>query len=468
MAIDLSMLAPLTQQLMQMQPPASQPAMQMQTQPTQPVQGQGILSSDSTKKREIAAQGLLDVPKAERPGLLEAFSNPTDVSNRGLMNLGLGLMSGKGIFDSLSRGIAGYQQGVDQGNQINAEQFARENALRQQRIENANAAQRLQLDTNADARATELQPLKVAAEKAGLIEQTPDGGFVNKLTGEYTPPDPRIQAAILKQLEAEGRIKVQIAGASAAAAAANNPTNFQSSNIQLDDGSIVGGRFNPDRGQLEIRDKDGRWVQAPLGAREVTPGAGGSVTANQFNKLQSDVTGQELGLQQLVNYANTAGSLEQGVDRWVNTITANAKTLLGDPLTAQEFNQQLASGQLQGLMGALRLEVVGPGVLTEQDAGRIVSYLGGDPASALQNPEVVKFAINRVVQDKMANYRDAVKSYNRSAPTFGEPMHNVIDFQSRLPKAHVPEGTVIPQSIDGTSGGVGWKIIPPGASAPRG
>jgi hypothetical protein len=454
MDFNLAALAPLTRQLMAMKP-------------RQPAQGQGILSNPNApqqmtaNRRDVAAEGLLEMPSTKRPSLIDAFRNPNDVSNRGLVNLGLGLMTGQGWQDSLARGIAGYQEGVDQGQQIELEQWAKENQLRQQRIENANASTRLGLDQNADARAAELQPYKIAAEKAGIIEQTPDGGFVNKLDGTYYPPDPRIQAAVLQQLEAEGAIKVRIAGASAAAAAANNPTNYQSANVQLEDGSIVGGRFNPDRGQLEVRDANGSWVSAPVGSREVTPGAGGTVTANQFNKLESEVVSQEIGLNQLVNYAKTSGSLDQGIDRWVNTITANAKTLLGDPLTAQEFNQQLASGQLQGLMGALRLEVVGPGVLTEQDAQRIISYLGGDPASALQNPEVVKAAISRVVQDKMVSYGNVVGQYNRAAPSFGAVERKVIDFQSRLPKATVPEGTVVPGTVDGsTTGGVKWKFVP--------
>jgi hypothetical protein len=231
-------LAPLTQQLMQMQP-------------RQPAQGQGILASNSPNKRDVAAEGLLDMPTNQRPGLIDAFRNPNDVSNRGLVNLGLGLATGKGWQDSLARGIAGYQEGVDQGNQLAAEDIVKQNALRQQRIENASNAQQLQLRTNADQRDAELQPYKIAAEQAGVIDQTPDGGMVNKLTGEYIPPDPRIQAAYLKQLEAEGKIKVQVAAAQAHASNIVNPDYRPGYTYQQGDGTIWETTFNGNNGQRE-------------------------------------------------------------------------------------------------------------------------------------------------------------------------------------------------------------------------
>ncbi len=443
-------LAPLTVALMNMKPS-----------PT--ARGQGILSGDSiTKNRRDSALSdmIAEFPTSKAPGILDAFSNPNDITNRGLVGMGVGLMSGKGIWDSLAQGISGWQQGVDQGQQNAIQNWQLENQARQQRLENARADKRLSIDEAANARSEKLLPLEMAAKEAGLLEQTPDGGYFNKQTREYIPPDPRIQEAYLKQLEAEGRIKVQIAGASAAASAANTPTHYQSTNLALPDGSIVSGRFNPLSGTYEVQGQDGKYGTAPVGTRAVTDGAGGVVTANQFNELESNVTAQELGLNQIVNYANTVGGLDQGIERWVNEITGNAKTLLGDPLNAQEFNQQLASGQVQGLLGALRLEVVGPGVLTEQDAQRILSYLGGDPASALQNPEVVKAAISRVVQDKMANYATSVRQYNRAAPSYSAPLHQEVDFMSRLPKPTVPLGVNPPQAIDGSTNGVGWRFVP--------
>jgi hypothetical protein len=281
-SFDIGSLSPLTQQLMEMnkmrgRTSSVSPALQLVTQPQQqPPQQLGALSVQQSpatspgaryapkNNRTIAAQGLLDMPDAQRPSLIDAFRDPNDVSNRGLVNLGLGLATGKGLGDSLARGIAGYQEGVDQGNQIAAEQIAQQNALRQQRIENANASQRLTLDQNQDSRAAELQPYKIAAEKAGIMDQTPDGGMVNKLTGEYIPPDPRIQAAVLKQLEAEGKIRVDIAAASAHASNIVNPDYRPGYTYQQGDGTIWETTFNGNNGQREYTNTRSGEVKSTL------------------------------------------------------------------------------------------------------------------------------------------------------------------------------------------------------------
>jgi hypothetical protein len=97
--------------------------------------------------------------------------------------------------------------------------------------------------------------------------------------------------------------------------------------------------------------------------------------------------------------------------------TTSMKTLMGDPLAADEIKLQIAKGNLQGLVGRLRTTVAGPGATTEGDVQRIVSYLGGN-VNALQNPEVVKNAIADIFGERMIRYRDNINTYNYAVDSF--------------------------------------------------
>jgi hypothetical protein len=67
---------------------------------------------------------------------------------------------------------------------------------------------------------------------------------------------------------------------------------------------------------------------------------------------------------------------------------------------------------LQSLLGAMRKEVVGGGVMTEQDAKRVIQALGGN-INAMTNPTLVAAALRRLYTEKYNSYSKAVDDYNR-------------------------------------------------------
>jgi len=77
-----------------------------------------------------------------------------------------------------------------------------------------------------------------------------------------------------------------------------------------------------------------------------------------------------------------------------------------------QLAQRINEGTFQSLIGANRLEVVGGGVMTEQDALRIISALGGDPANLTANPEVITALISKIFADKYRTYNDNLEAYN--------------------------------------------------------
>ena len=88
-------------------------------------------------------------------------------------------------------------------------------------------------------------------------------------------------------------------------------------------------------------------------------------------------------------------------------------------LTPAQFAAAYQNGQLQGLLGAQRLSVVGGGVMTEQDALRVISALGGD-ITALQNPEIVEAQIQRIYNERYQLYKSDIGILNRQRSIYGQ------------------------------------------------
>lgn len=142
---------------------------------------------------------------------------------------------------------------------------------------------------------------------------------------------------------------------------------------------------------------------------------------DKFMKLRGEVTDDEISLNRMTTYLKNVKDLPTGISRVANEIAARFKNLMGDKITKEQITQQVAKGELQGLIGATRLSTVGGGVMTEQDVMRVIQRLGGD-VDAFQNPEVVKRAIADVYAERYRRYQDNVNFYNMAVDTYyGRP-----------------------------------------------
>lgn len=132
-----------------------------------------------------------------------------------------------------------------------------------------------------------------------------------------------------------------------------------------------------------------------------------------MKKDRTLLTGEARGIKLMQNLYDALETQPKGFDKFVKDFTIKAKTLVGEGLTNQEIMQRLASGMQQGLLGQIRVDVVGPGVMTEQDAQRLIDYLGGDLNNISTDPAVVQAAIARTMQDKVNDYNSLIGGFNR-------------------------------------------------------
>jgi len=173
------------------------------------------------------------------------------------------------------------------------------------------------------------------------------------------------------------------------------------------DGRPVYTTYNPNDGNYYYRGDDGMWRVAS-GQRAVAP-----MTEQQFYKLKLERQDEINGLKALQKYFKTVKDVPTGIQRWSIDISAKFKTFLGqEGLSTDEFNLLDSKAKVQALLGMFRTTIVGPGVMTEYDAVRVLQALGGDPASALQNPEVMREILNDLYTRKRDRAMEIQKTYD--------------------------------------------------------
>lgn len=187
--------------------------------------------------------------------------------------------------------------------------------------------------------------------------------------------------------------------------------------VALSDGRVVQAVFDPSSGQYVYNTPQGR-QPVPADARPATASMGGPLGANQFNTLETNLFREDQGLKALDRYYTTNEFRNQGFGLLADQLSANFKTLFNGGLSPQELAAQLAQGQLQGLVGLTKDTVVGGGVMTEQDAQRVIQYLGGD-VNALTNKQRVEEALKYVFEEKKRTADFMRQQLQRSAPFYG-------------------------------------------------
>ena len=145
-----------------------------------------------------------------------------------------------------------------------------------------------------------------------------------------------------------------------------------------------------------------------------------NISGNAFIKIKSDLETTENQLQKIARYMENVDTAPQGMEKLATQFNTYIKTILADnDLNPQELKQAIISGEFQGLIGANRVEVVGGGVMTEQDAARIMLALGGDPANIATNPDVVIGLMSNIFAEKYNTYKDALETYNINVTSGG-------------------------------------------------
>ena len=144
------------------------------------------------------------------------------------------------------------------------------------------------------------------------------------------------------------------------------------------------------------------------------------ITPNKMLALSQDITNKENQLVNLSRYMENVDNSYVGMEKLAVQFKTMMKTILNDyDLTPQELNQKILDGQFAGLIGQNRLEIVGGGVMTEPDALKIITALGGDPNRIDTNPTVVIELMSNIFEQKYRTYANELELYNINASAGG-------------------------------------------------
>jgi hypothetical protein len=212
---------------------------------------------------------------------------------------------------------------------------------------------------------------------------------------------------------------------------------FKDLGVYVLKGKVIGeGVFDRRKGGRFIRNiVNGEIVDTPI-PKGAEPRTEGSLSlhipgGNAFRKLRGELVADENELRSYARYLKEVGGKSIGLQSLVDDLSFAYKTFVAQNvkkyglkpnevfeawsqqigLTKEEVAQRVARGQLQGLVGKARISTVGGGVMTEKDAWRVITNLGGN-VGALQNPEVVRIQISRLYNDKSRDYRNRLEDYN--------------------------------------------------------
>jgi len=250
----------------------------------------------------------------------------------------------------------------------------------------------------------------------------------------------RNEAAALKDGKAGGR-KLQQAG------------------VFLDgNGKYLGNGFvdlNTGETLLSKRDDEGNHylAQAPKDAVSVNKSAiiSDKMTPKQFSDLTQTIQQDISSINTLNNYTDMFKDMDSGLRLVVGKFLAEVKTAVGkDKLTEKELTTLQSSGVLQGLLGKFREDVVGGGVMTEQDALRVLSALGGD-ISATRNPEVAVRLLKSRIESRKKSLEWNIRHYNNQIrPIYG---------REGYPELKMPGQKTSPGESQGSSGVTDWNSM---------
>jgi len=179
-------------------------------------------------------------------------------------------------------------------------------------------------------------------------------------------------------------------------------------------GGAVKAVRNGNTGQIGLVGLDGKFtpIDSSVYMPMTTSDANNSLDGNAFKKLGDDLVAQENSVKLINRFVEGVGSLPKGIEKAIGNASAKIKTILDIPLTEPERAIGFSKARKNSLIGAFRETIVGPGVVTEFDAERIIDALGGDIESVTTNPALLRDIVADILEGKMNQYEQNLAIYN--------------------------------------------------------
>lgn len=109
-----------------------------------------------------------------------------------------------------------------------------------------------------------------------------------------------------------------------------------------------------------------------------------------------------------------------GLKGLLNNFTAKFKSATGQDLTEEEALRRLLSSKQAGIVGSSRVEILGPGVLSNQDIEFLFNAVGGKIDSLISDPRLMRDLLLENYRKKMNSYKFQSQKYNANKQYLAE------------------------------------------------
>jgi hypothetical protein len=134
--------------------------------------------------------------------------------------------------------------------------------------------------------------------------------------------------------------------------------------------------------------------------------------------MQTEIFTDVSGITQLEKFKADRIDSQEGLAQFITSVQDRFKTAFGMPISEQGMKDAIAKAGFERLLGVIRLDVLGPGVLTEQDAQRLIAAMGG--FGGLADRETSVKLVERLIKSKERAAQGRMTVYNQTKGSFKE------------------------------------------------
>lgn len=173
---------------------------------------------------------------------------------------------------------------------------------------------------------------------------------------------------------------------------------------------------NMDTGQWGTVGTDGVFKPEDITKWSPTSSANVKDSRNKALELQTSVFEESGGVGTLEKFKKSREMSQEGFAEFVTNLRGKIQNIVGQELDPQAQRNIVARAGFQALLGEIRIDVLGPGVLTEIDAQRLIEAMGGYGMTSDRETSLV--LIQQLIDKKKRTLEGKLTVYDQYRTTF--------------------------------------------------
>ena len=173
---------------------------------------------------------------------------------------------------------------------------------------------------------------------------------------------------------------------------------------------------NMDTGQWGTVGTDGVFKPEDITKWSPTSSANVKDARNKAMELQTGIFEESGGVGTLEKFKKSREMSQEGFAEFATNLRGKIQNFVGQDLDPQAMRNAVSRAGFQALLGEIRIDVLGPGVLTEIDAQRLIEAMGGYGVTSDRDTSLV--LIQQLIDKKKRTLEGKITVYDQYRTTF--------------------------------------------------